>query len=846
MIIQCPTCGQAYDTTGYPDNYQFACSCGAVIDVTLLMQQAQAAGGYAASTMRSQPPSAELAASSAHWTEAPIEDVVGESTAVSAAPPPPPGYQGYSQEQGDPLDHTLAPPTDLDLFASVDEAFEGSGESTAVTRNPYLESNPGSPSTLQDPVLGIATSYDPNQPTGTPLPANVIQDGAGDGVRPPSWDALPDSNDPLGADEEVHFDGERRLEPRAVWAMFFAVLIVTGPLAWLLGWRGRSHIRLAPGIIRGKGLATLAMLIGMTETVLMGGLLYATIAQPDIHPVVNNLGRLLGTVQPKTTLDTFAKRPKDPAVLSLQKARDLVEQYGKQRDSKRILKLQGFYLFQKGSQPFAHAYWYDERLNKTRHGMFLRSNRGHWHLVEVGIAYKEEARVSQTSSKQLTAATAKKLLQAFWRLRGRFTRTHIHQLYVVQQMGSRTAVVYWALHKQLSSQSIKIWKIRSHFRYSSAGEWHLCQYASPVPEDELHNFSQTASRTLEPEVAKSLLQKYFKEELQKRFYSRNLSIYQEAKGLKAWVYWQRGRKPARRSLFRYATDQKWYLARLHQPPSLDLRYRVKAPTKLERPLVESLLRKHTRKTSKRIDLLHATWFQTKPNRSLVRWQLAGAPAQLGTQGSPTRPQQGLFTHTHDGYWYFTDLKFGNPKEVLYHKKGPVRLDANIAKDLIRKYWKDQSWRSNTRRFNGARIQTLYIYQEPNSNKARAHWVINNNDQLTPVRTSFARSQEGHWYLTQYDLGPGYQYKYSKAADVAVSIPTVFALLQEYWKAKDKDNKTAFRDVYIYQREGSHQAYVHSVWITGKKARSVFSLLHRSNQNRWYLSVAELPQPPHPH
>lgn len=837
MIIQCPTCGQAYDTTGYPENYKFACSCGTVIDVTFLMQQADAA-----STMQTRPPSAELAMSSSSWAEVPVEGEPGESTAVSRVPEPPPGY-----EPEDPLDHTLAPPpgADLDLFVSHNDDYAAEGESTAVTRSPYHNApNPDIPPTLQEPISGVATSYDPSRTAESYAPERTSAPPVSDVVAP-SWDALPDENDASYDENDAAFDGEKTLEPRAVWAMFFAILIVTGPLAWLLGWRGRSHIRLAPGIIRGKGLATFAMLLGMLETFAMGGLLYVAITQPTIHPVVTNLGRILGTVKPQTTVDSFAKRSQDPAQLAEPKAKKLVLDYWKHLDPKRKVTLPGFYLYQKSNQAHAHGYWYDSRLKKTRQAIFIRSNRGHWHLAEVGIVYTEEARVSEAGSKQLSATMAKKLIQQFWILRGRFRRVHVHKLYVVQKPGSTTAVAYWALHKQLSSQSIKTWKIRSHFRYSSAGKWHLCQYASPVPEDEVHDYATTASRRLEAEPVKTLLKQYFKEELQKRFYSRTIAIYQEPKGLEAWVYWQRGRKPPQRSLFRYANDQKWYLARMNVPPAIQLRLRTKGSKELTRDLMETLLKKYMRKSRKRVEIQHAMWLQKKPNSALVRWQLAGAPAQLGTQGAPTKPRQSRFTYAHDGQWYFTDLNYGNPEQVLYHQKGPKQLVSSIAKTLIRRYWKDQSWRSDSRRFSGAKIQTLYIYQEPGTSHAHAHWVINNNDQLTAMRSSFVRSSEGQWYLTDYDLGRGYLYKHHKLAEPTMTVKTVFAMLKAYWKAKDKDNKTTFRDVYVYQPKGSHKAYVHAVWSVGKKARPVYSLFHRSNQNRWYLSVAELPQPPHP-
>lgn len=498
MIIQCPTCGQVYDTTGYPNHYQFVCNCGMVIDVAAYRQHTSmppspamgvSAGSYSSSggshpdsTMRTSPPTM-AAASGAEWTH-------GSSH--------PDWHTNGSSPHDDHIDHTLAPRTSssahIDPFAEDIYPSDQEGESTAVTRSPYHQ---------QPSVPPQETAYPPQRsaPPQEAVKPSSWEDAIDPAAQiPPSWDDMPSPSDQNL--EDIHLPEEHppeRIEFRSLLALFFSLFLIFGPLVWLLGWASRRQIRLTPNVFRGKSMATFAMFLGLVQTCLLAALLYAAVTRPHIHPAVTSVANVLGILQVKLTEDTFAKKPVDADELSLSVARRELLHHTALSSKTSKPNFVSLYLYQEPNQSHAYAYWYDTLRRKTQRALFLRSNRGHWHLNQIEIAYQEESRVFGPGSRQLTTPQAKQLIQQFWKLRGRFTNVHIHQLYVVQRPGAKKATAYWKLHKQISAQSIKTWDIASHFRRSSENQWHLCQYASSTREGEQHQYAATAPPTLTPD-----------------------------------------------------------------------------------------------------------------------------------------------------------------------------------------------------------------------------------------------------------------------------------------------------------------------------------------------------------
>lgn len=843
MIIQCPVCGQVYDTTGYPENYRFACNCQHIIDVAAYRHAASQAqgvhsspaqaghtssppasmGSHADSTMKTSPPAASLAYSASSWQQAGSR----------------PDWQSQNPESMHPdLARPVVPQADASAYVDplAEEGWEEGavGESTAVSRSPYHNA--------PVPSASVAQSQQPSASWEDEI--SYASPGS------PSWDDADDSsNSPL---EEIHLPDEpppERLEFRSLLALFLSIFFVFGPLVWLLGWVSRRQIRLAPSIFRGKSIATFAMFLGFVETVLLAGLIYFAIKNPLIHPAVTSVARVLGTLKIELTEDTYARRKADPEELSLPLARQLLTRYVsmQRRNKNQIPPFLALYIHQNPGRSFAHAFWYDSLRQKTQRALFLRSNRGHWHLTQIETAYQEESRISSPGSQQLSTEQAKQLIQEFWKLRGRFTNVSIHALYVVQRAGTSTATAYWKLHKQVSSQSLRTWEVATLFRRSLQDRWHLCQYAVPVQDGEQHAYSVTAPAELTVDVAKTLLTKYLKEEKQKSFSSRYLYVYQEPKSPQAWVYWQpRWEKLPWRSLFRYATTQQWHLASEHVPPPVETRFRLKGSPVLTPSLAKTLVLSHLSKMkfASAPTLQHLYVYQASgSHQARVNWQISLAPPQAGMQAPTAHRYQSLFTYTHDGFWNLTEAQYARATEVLYYQRGDSVLEANVARQLIRQFWKDQSWKSDLRRFSGAKIRDLYVYQDPQTTKAWAHWIIENNDQFTPLRSSFYRSHDGFWYLGEYDLGRGYLLTPSAPAPPLLTAPLALQLLQQYWKQKDPDVETGLREVYVYQSPQSHRAYVHALVQQQQKVQSVLSLFHRSNQNRWHLSVIELPHPP---
>ena len=833
MIIKCPTCSQGYDTTGYPDNYKFACSCGAIIDVAALQQQAT---GAASPSMAAEP-----------YVHPPAPQ-----------PLPPEPWQGSAHPEST-SNPTLNSSTDgLPPMQAVDFALD-QAEATAVTRSPYtMQDMPytssgerGSPDAYASHSPDAYASHPPSHTT-VPYESSAGMDSqpaqalgsqeVQQSYIPDSWTELDESPSHSANDIVLPIDDADRTEPRAIWALIFAFFVVLGPVVWFLAARARQQIRLAPNIFRGRRLALVGILIGLIQTLGLGGVIYLAWTQPNIHPLIHRTAFVLGMVQPRTTIDRFKKRAKDPAHLTLSLAQKLLNQRLRLRQ-KKAKSLPIAYLAHTSKPYYTHAYWRDPKRKTSRKGLYFRSARGHWHLAHVESVYQEETRVFETGPSKLTATLARQLIKKFWQLRGRFTGVTIKQLYVVQEAGSQVASAYWVLEKQKAGKPLQRWVIVSRFRRSSQGQWFLVRYAEHVPKEEQHQFSATSGPRLTVETARPLLAQAYKL-FQKSFQPRSMAVTQEPNSTTGWLLWENGRrKPLLRSLFRYSTDQKWFFVRTLASPTLRKVYRIKGPTNLNSALAKTLLETYLRKQRDRLRVQHLYVYQRKGQHiAQVRW-ITKAPRQQKLGTPPPKPQQSVFHYTSDGSWNLTILHQRPAQEVLYHKKGGPRLSADIAKQLLRQYWRDQSWRSNSRRFSGAKIQALYTFQNSDNQRAWAHWIISNNDTKTPLRSSFYRSAEGHWYLGSYDLGKGYTLRYRITGPKQLSVKMLIPLLRNYVTLKYKDTRVVLRDFYVVQPTKQHRAYVRWVWESGSKARAVFSLLHRSNQGHWYLSIPELSNPP---
>jgi hypothetical protein len=791
----------------------------------------------------------------------------------------------------------------LDINIDIDDDDEQFGvhESTAVTLSPYYQSDlsaevsysPPSTSTVSPPSPhpSYAPQYYPHSAT-TPAPAYISATPSNEHIIPeqkpdsrwhgeaqilqqtPHWQAeyhrptynpqvqsqaAPSWSNPLAVDEtsrniessdDLHSAPSqsaasvlpKRIESSVLLGFLLLPFVIFGLFSWILASRGLRNIRMDPNLYKGHFLASLTILVGMIETFALIGMICLVAFVPQIHPLATQVASIFGQKSEQTEEDAFVKRVSEPPILLNDLAYRHLQIYFDQHKLSQLPKESELYVHQEDNQAHAYVYWRDQQSQLNRRGLFFRSQRGHWHLVQIEPIYTEEVRVFAAGPALLRSEIAKKLIHKFWQLRGRFSEVSIQKLYVVQQPNTRHALAYWQLRKQMPDQTLRQWKLASRFRRSTGGQWYLAQYAMRIDDDEDFRYSAHGQARLSLELTVQLLMTYHRDQKQ-AFSAHRLLIHQPPSALEAIVFWQNSRRgQAQHSVLRLDTEQDWHLA----VPNAQSPYLINPESsenmQLSNQAAQQHIQEYLRKQQLPSQIKQLYVYQPDHGHiAYVRWLPYQPPARLPLRNpKPISPRQSLFHYLHNGSWNLSKLDVSPAYEVIASLKGAERLSAEVANHIIRQYWKEDD-----RTFSGARIKDLYVYQEPDSLTAWAHWNMTRNDITTALRSRFFRSNNNIWFLGTYDLSSNYMIDYRALGPSYLSANIANQIIQQYLDKNISDSKPQIRDIYVYQEPHTHQAYTRWLRQSNDKASVIYSLFHRSNDNHWYLSVAELPTPPQP-
>ncbi len=650
---------------------------------------------------------------------------------------------------------------------------------------------------------------------------------------------LADSPDLESVEESFDGEGERRLDLSLKLALILSLFVVFGPLVAFFALRGRGKAQREPDKFRGARWGTALFFIGILETFVILGLFIVSSGDP-----IGGVRELLSGAGEGSWLSR--KEVRHPEILSASLAEEILKNWDREGGEGGVGVYPGLYVYQKGR--WAYAHWYDEGQRVGMRALFLYSNSGRWHLIKRMEAFGEEARVFEPGGTVLKSELAKRLIRKFWKLRGGFSNVKIESLYVVQRRGEKRALAYWKLSKKLRDGSTKNWLIRSRFRRSNAGNWHLVRYAERIPSDEQLTFSISGKDDYLSKGGALKLLRSYASSFGLRPPDRIEAIYITPNSYKALVFWKNGKnKKVKTSLFRFSTDGNWYLSRF----SIGLSPIFISPSgesdRLDRERAEEFLLRALRERNrlKRYKLeLYVFQDNGDISRAWVRWslrQLHLGRRKRGKKRSKKRDRdlinrESLFLYSQEGHWILVKLRTSNRFLTGFSKRGGSRLSSEIAKSIIRLYWREYEWQSSFSRFSGAKIYKLYIYQEDNSRVAYAHWIISNNGLLTGVTSLFFYSNDGRWYLGKYDLGRSYLIDFRERGEKVLKAELARKILEKYLKKKRLSSSSKIADVFCFQDGKSlYRAFVG--WVTQREGRLElkFALFHRSNDGYWYLS-----------
>ncbi len=888
MNYRCSNCGRVYDLSNFPPNYSFNCTCGEVITKVPAEDELL---DYSDTQRVSVPSSEDAPSFSDDEGEELLDGERQESTAVS----PSPFFHSNFQQNGAYPEVPSSPHLNEGLPAS---SWDNSHSTGVTSRQSSGRSQVGGEHNLKQKSIkplsshlkeglsrGLSVNGGHSQLKGEGEEREgQLASGGGNWERPlgenlpegdGNWErhlSGGDSTDGLGLSErdvdsgqlftegEFYFGEDEReddsillgdgphLEKNIKWALFLSFLIILGPVVFYLSLRGRAKLkRSGEGKYRGAVLSLFLFFLGIVETALLvfGVILFLSLDEPvqSITSFFSKLGS-----------DDFewkvANLPPHPEILTDKLAKELLE--AKLGNSGSKLKLAGFFVYQPEGKRRGYGIWREPENNRGMLATFFYSNRNRWHLVSITPVIGLESRCAISGGRTITPEIAENLIREFWKLRGGFSGVRIKSLYTVQRPGSKVARAYWRLLKETREGMVKDWKIRSDFIYSNRGNWHLIRYASPIPSDELMEYSIFGGKSFElkgkEQPILSLLQNYSKQ-MGLSLPVRIEGLFVEVEGSRAYICWRTKRRERGCSLLRLSTSGRWYLARYKTKIAiLQISSGGQASVLPEGVAVELIQRELKRRRVRgRLDKYYI-YQEGRGKRAFFRWSLLSAVSGKGRGKFKIKRTlyESKFLLSEGGRWALTEFDTGRKFEVEYARRGGKYLSSDLARSLIKHYWREYDWRAYNSggglfpRFSGAKIRELFIYQEKNERRAFAHWSIYNNDLVTPVRTLFFFSIDGRWFLGRYELEEAFIIKYRELGKKRLGYRLAEKLIKRYLSEKYPEDKLKVKGVFCYQEIDSNRAY--GVWIleSNKKFEQRISLFHRTNDGHWLLSQPEIP------
>jgi hypothetical protein len=671
-------------------------------------------------------------------------------------------------------------------------------------------------------------------------PAHTPQDTPQSTPEPVNPDAL------LEASNEVDLVVPQT-DRRGTVGVFLLFTAVLGPLCFLLGLLSYRQIKRSGEAFGGKGQALFAMIGGALQSLVMAGVLGLFVFFPDGHPALNAISQAYHKLTGLSSYPDFSKRPPQPERLTKGNALKLILEASRPPGQPPSVTPKHLYVYQEPGARHAYAHWREARIKQNQRTLLLYSNRKHWHVASMYLGKSFEVRCSSPGQSVLTAAIARKLIKQFWKVRGKFSGVRITHLYIHQMPNQRRAYAYWKLIKQVSGSPIKQWRIKSIFHYSNQGAWYISRYAMRIHPSERFTHMKQAPGTLTTTLAQAMLNEYHKDN-QQPLSLNHLFVVNAPKHKRAFAYWHNGRQ-ATRSLFRHTNAGAWVLAQVSRKSQHTYKYTLSSlTTDNAKKIIMRYLRNHTRamlqgpfkkagakgKPPIRLPKIKrvAIYHPTSSTKAHIRWEAAFSKKQMFMESIFIRTQNGTWTLFQPLTQQHFDLRF------THKQSGP--LTATMAKEILLQFWREDE---NIEKFNGARIEALYIFQDASKGKqiAWAHWRKTQSGMKTRMRSEFYRALDGHWYLGTYDMGLGYRASTSLQSPIVLRTEAAIKLLDTQLKSNAKTKDASIVAPYVYQEPNQPIAYIRWFLINHKKTKKMNSLVHRSSDGKWYLSILSTPQ-----
>ncbi len=437
-------------------------------------------------------------------------------------------------------------------------------------------------------------------------------------------------------------------------------------------------------------------------------------------------------------------------LLTANVARQLIQKFWQIRGHFSHVRVAEIYTYQNPSKHRAFAYW---KLVKQMPGqqpqtwliktLFHYSNSGRWYLAKYAIPINDDV-IYQYAAKgepTLTKTLALKLLKRYHEEKQEAFRPKI--LYVSQKRGSRIAYAHWQATPKSPSR-------RSLFRYTNSKHWVLARLT--VAHGGLLHFSRKGPEILTPEIAKELIQRYWKRKKHSIIFIRAYYIFQPNRGNVAYFRWyshQRRRIGSRKafrgriyqSLFLRSNSGVWYLSRASTKARYDVRFSTQNAS-LNVAQAKEMIRRFWREDEQFAGarIVHLYLFKEKqhPNRVWAHWAMS--------RGSLITRMRTSFFLSNAKRWYLGSYNNGRGFLYQYSKDYFGQLTKQIATEILKSYLKEKESSSTL-----SKILSLYVFQPAGCHKAYVRWVREKQNQYTHVHSLFHRSLDGRWYLSTFQL-----------------------------------------------------------------------------------------------
>ncbi|MCB9644516.1 MAG: DUF4190 domain-containing protein [Myxococcales bacterium] len=869
----CPVCARTYDLANYSSGYAFQCACGQFL--TLRGTQLLPTDAHSLPNADAFQEEADTAvARPAHLPvqESPYKMPLGNAHSQASA------MASVDEETFDGHHHGYGGyfhPEDSDTHA-----FESSSESTSITPSPYLAAamqpqEHGHPDAIQVPQAAYARSWhEPQhepQPHGMPSGGMMPVLGASGGLMPAmqSQQSLQAFDEAVGAasidlseisdlhepsDEPAEFTQSNielgeiipvGTDGRAILA-FFCVLFFLGPLAILSGFWSLRRIRRRAGLLKGRFLAWFSIVVGFGQTAAIGLLVAAWVAPSRKWPGVDILLRALGEpVKARRTPYKGDEPTQSPQLEKELAFRLLAHEWNflKGRPMSRLP--QDFALYQEEKERHAFVHWRDPIKGKNHRSLFVFSSDDRWYLALMDVGRPFEVRCKQPGPPRLTAEIANQLISCFWKVRGRFSFVSSHSLYVHQRNASRQAYAYWLLRKKPPQRDERSWYVKSLFHRSLRGEWFLSRYAIRPQRGSMYAFAREGGVLLSRDVARELVQAFLREQ-DKGTQIDEFSLLKQL-GEEASVVWRHERR-AWLGQFRRANSGKWYLVHVKPLPRAMIEHPLRSSLTLQEEQAQSLLQRYWR--GKPVSpVIRSLQVHQEATQAYARafWFWPSIEKQKKRISRKIHVFSSLFAQNQKGNWLLLDASMTGdgviPKateqivpDVRFAQRGGPLMTQENARFILRQFWKEDE------NFVGVQIHDLYIYQEPRSHTATAHWSFDRGGSAQSIRSSFLWSNQGNWFLSRYQMGgSGFSVDVSAEGGVKLSKKIAVEMIQEKLKKEQAEQKKRrVLSPFVFQEGNQAHAWVFWVLREDKEDKIMSSLLHRSSRGKWYLSALQAP------